>query len=138
MKKNIVGDGNSLESRWLRVRISPGASARARNSKKTLLVLGSFFIHWELLHIDNEGERSENAQHHSLNKVHLIQSPSIHYKQLIPLLSISFQQMSRILRITAQSNLDCIPTILHHQWELTFPPRFFLIATLLQHPMDSF
>jgi hypothetical protein len=21
---------------------------------------------------------------------------------------------------------------------LTFPPRFFLIATLLQHPMDSF
>jgi hypothetical protein len=84
MKKNIVGDGNSLESRWLRVRISPGASIRARNSKKTPLVLGSFFIHWELLHIDNEGERSENAQHHSLNKVHLIQSPSIHYKQLIP------------------------------------------------------
>ena len=36
------------------------------------------------MRIDNEGERSENAQHHSLHKVHLIQSPSIHYKQLIP------------------------------------------------------
>jgi hypothetical protein len=79
---------------------------------------GSFYTLGIIAH-RRWGWKVGNAQLHSSHKVHLIRSPCIHHKQLIPLLSSSSQQMSRILRTTAQSNLDCIHTRLHHEWELT-------------------
>ena len=75
-------------------------------------ILGSFFIHWELLHIDNEGERSENAQHHSLNKVHLIQSPSFHYKQLIP------QEQVSAGKLYTKKQAKQVKKLVIYGWEL--------------------